>query len=62
MATKKRVKSETTLVSVRLPKPLVERIEVFIGARIKETNASVGFNRTMAIQELLNRALNLVKF
>jgi hypothetical protein len=53
-------KQKTQLISVILPKPLVERLEQWMELRRDETNNSIKVTRTSAIQELLHSALENV--
>lgn len=57
MGKQKRTPVPTKLVSVRLPVVLIQRIDDIVERRIKDTNSSMTFTRSMAIQELLNTAV-----
>jgi len=50
-------KATTKLISLRLPEPLITRVDAFVSAKRQQTHNSVSFNRSMAIQELLHAAL-----
>lgn len=58
MAKTKTTKAPTRLISLRLPEPLVSRVDEFVSERLKATLGSISFNRSMAIQELLHKALD----